>query len=260
MSLIKRKNRVFKMAVNYAFIHGGGQGGWVWQDTIAALYVQAAGKFGRALALDAPGCGHKRGRDTTQLSLREVAQELINDIDAAGMRDVVLVGHSQGGQVMALMVQLRPELFRRLIYVSCSIPLPGQTVIQMMGKGVQGSNADEVGWPSGSEAQDHNARYAQLFCNDMNSEMTRLFLASLDKDSWPLQTYAFTDWDTAHLEDVPASYVICLRDKILPVQWQETFATRFKAERSVRIDTGHQAMTSRPHALAEILRYEAAHE
>jgi hypothetical protein len=52
--------------------------------------------------------------------------------------------------------------------------------------------------------------------------------------------------------------VVCLKDNILPVRWQEIFAERFKAERLARIDAGHQAMNTRPHALAEILRHEAA--
>jgi pimeloyl-ACP methyl ester carboxylesterase len=249
--------RDFNMTANYAFIHGGGQGGWVWQHTIDALNLQTTGSFGRALALDAPGCGAKRGRATLDLTLPDVARELISDIEAAGMREVVLVGHSQGGQAMALMLQMRPDLFRQLVYVSCSIPLPDQNVLQMMGKGPQGSNVNEVGWAAGMGDVDARARYEQLFCNDMNREMAKTFLANLDQDSWPLQTYSYSEWRYDQLDAVPSTYVICLRDRALPVQWQETFATRFKCQRSVRIDTGHQAMTSRPHALAEILRYEA---
>ena len=38
----------------------------------------------------------------------------------------------------------------------------------------------------------------------------------------------------------------------------EIFARRLKADRVVRIDAGHQAMTSRPHALAEIILRETA--
>jgi hypothetical protein len=127
----------------------------------------------------------------------------------------------------------------------------------MMGKGPQGSHVDEVGWAVGMGDSDTRARYEQLFCNDMNRDMAKTFLANLDKDSWPLQTYNYNQWRYDALDNVPSTYVICLRDKALPVQWQETFATRFKCERRVRIDTGHQAMTSRPHALAEILRHEA---
>ena len=46
--------------VDFAFLHGGGQGSWVWRETIAALHQQTAGAFGRATTLDAPGCGAKR--------------------------------------------------------------------------------------------------------------------------------------------------------------------------------------------------------
>lgn len=43
--------------VDIAFVHGGGQGSWVWDDTLAALDLQAGNAFGRVVALDAPGCG-----------------------------------------------------------------------------------------------------------------------------------------------------------------------------------------------------------
>jgi pimeloyl-ACP methyl ester carboxylesterase len=42
------------------------------------------------------------------------------------------------------------------------------------------------------------------------------------------------------------------------VPLQEVFAARLKADKLVRIDSGHAPMHSRPHALAEILLREAA--
>jgi hypothetical protein len=33
----------------------------------------------------------------------------------------------------------------RLVYVSCVAPLPGQSIVQQLGSGPQGSNKDEVG-------------------------------------------------------------------------------------------------------------------
>ena len=44
-----------------AFVLGGGQGGWVWDETIAALKRQTSNAV-RTRALDAPACGTKRGR------------------------------------------------------------------------------------------------------------------------------------------------------------------------------------------------------
>ena len=237
--------------MNFGFVHGGAQGGWVWAETIAALDLQTNGAS-VALALDAPGCGAKRGAPTDGVTLSDVARELIADIERAQMRDVILVGHSQGGQAIAFMLALRPDLFSRVVYVSCSIPLPGQTVLEMMGRGAHGSNPDEVGWsPERLESGETSSAV-------LDADLSAAFEAHAGGDMWPMATYAETKWETDHLGAVPSTFVICLRDTMLPVAWQERFAQRFKAERLVRIDAGHQAMNTRPQALAEVLRYEAS--
>src|SRR5438270_12795187 len=66
--------------VEFALVHGGGQGSWVWDETRSALHSQTAGAG--ALALDVPGCGAKRGRRTQDLTLEDVARELVADIEA----------------------------------------------------------------------------------------------------------------------------------------------------------------------------------
>lgn len=114
------------VSADYVFLHGGGQGGWIWHETIAALHLQTDGKFGRALALDAPGCGEKRGRDTTGMNVDDVAVELLADISARGFSDIILVGHSQAGTILPRLVEKESNLFRRVVYVSCIAP-PART-------------------------------------------------------------------------------------------------------------------------------------
>jgi pimeloyl-ACP methyl ester carboxylesterase len=241
--------------VDYAFLHGGGQGSWVWEETIAALRAQTGGAFGRALALDAPGCGTKRGREGEDLDNEAIAAELVRDIEAAGLSHVVLVGHSQAGMVLPLMAEIRPGLFRRLVHVSCSAPPAGRSTLDMMGQGLHGDNPDEVGWPVISD--DMGVRLRAAFCNDMAPEQAEAFMARLGKDMWPAPTYSATGWRYDHLDATPATYVVCLQDNILPPAWQERFARQLRCARRVRIDAGHQVMTTRPHALAEALRAEA---
>jgi pimeloyl-ACP methyl ester carboxylesterase len=243
---------------NFVFLHGGGQAGWVWDECIAALCMQAGERIGATLALDAPGCGAKRGRNTENLNMADVVRELIADIENAGLNDVILVGHSQAGQPIPMMARLRPDLFRRLVYVSCSAPLPGQSVSQMIGKSLQGTHENEVGWPVDPATTSMEERFALMFCNDMSNQQAREFLGKLGKDSWPLKTYAESAWNYENLDVIPATYVVCMRDKSLPAAWQEIFADRLAVERIVRIDAGHQVMNSRPQALAEILLIEAA--
>jgi pimeloyl-ACP methyl ester carboxylesterase len=246
------------MTTNYVLLHGGGQGSWVWQETIAALEAEGGPDLGAVLALDVPGCGTKRARDAAGMALDAVIDELVSDIVDAGLTDVVLVGHSQAGNVMPLMLAKRPALFRRLIYVACSAPLNGQTPIQMMGSGVHGSHPDEVGWPVDPATHSIEQRYSVMFCNDMSDAERTAFLAKLGRDAWPHASYLSADWRYDHLEAVASSYVVCLQDQCLPVTWQREFARRLKAQRLVHIDAGHQVMNTRPLKLAEVLRHEAS--
>lgn len=245
-------------SIDYAFLHGGGQGSWVWENTIAALHRQSERAFGRALALDIPGCGLKRDREIHAVTVDDVVAELLDEIAGAGLSDVVLVGHSLAGTILPRMVERRPELFRRLVYVSCSAPLPGQTFLQMMGTSRHDSNPEEVGWPRDPQQVARGEQYPLMFCNDMSDADAAAFLAKLGEDNWPDQVTLATDWRYDHLGQVPATYLLCLQDAILPLDWQEKFATRFKVDHRVRIDAGHQVMNSRPHSLAEVLRLEAA--
>ena len=238
----------------FALLHGGGHGSWVWDETVRALEAQGAA----VLALDVPGCGVKLGRETLELGVEAVADELLADITAAGLSDVVLVGHSQAGTMLPVLAQRAPAgLFRRLVYLSCCAPLPGQNILDMMGGGIQGANLDEVGWPLDPDVHGRDVQRPIMFCNDMDEDQTRAFLARLDEDSWPMAVTYAVHWNYDHLRDVPSSYIVCKRDGILPPAWQERFAQRLQVDRIVRIDAGHQAMNTRPETLAEMLMAEA---
>jgi hypothetical protein len=92
----------------------------------------------------------------------------------------------------------------------------------------------------------------------MSVTETVTFMAKLGFDAWPKSTYSNTAFDFHEQSAAPATYVICLRDAILPVSWQDLFADRLHASRRIRIDAGHQVMNTRPEALAEILRHEVS--
>lgn len=240
--------------IDYVLLHGGVQGGWVWDEAVAALRRQAPDEVGRILALDIPGCGAKRGRTTDALGLDEIAAELAADIEAAGVSDAVLVGHSQAGTVLPRLLEQRPGLFRQAIYISCIAPLPGQTVANYRDPAAASAPARPPPQPS-AEALREMVR--PMFCSDMSPEQADAFVAKLGADAWPPRSYTASDWRYGHLDETPASYVVCLRDVVVPPAWQEIFAERLKASRLVRLDCGHQVMNTRPHALAEALRLEA---
>jgi pimeloyl-ACP methyl ester carboxylesterase len=172
------------------------------------------------------------------------------------MQDVVLVGHSQAGCTLPRMVAIRPDLFRRLVFRTAR--RPGSSGHDR-GRVTRGGSG-ESGVADRPPRRDSRRALPVMFCNDMNPSEREAFMAKVGGDMWPARSYSHTDWSYDHLDAVPATYVVCLRDNILPVEWQKKFAERFRCDRVVQIDAGHQAMDTRPHGVAEILRNESAVE
>jgi pimeloyl-ACP methyl ester carboxylesterase len=243
-------------ARDYVFLHGGGQGSWVWAETIEALNAQ--GDVGRAIALDIPGCGTKRGVDASTRNFDEIIEDLATELDRAAATKAILVGHSQAGTVLPSLIRARPSLFALAVYVSCAAPLQGQTVGQLMGAGLRGQNPEQVGWPLDPAKYGIAEQFGAMFCNEMSETQKASFLAKLGQDAWAPSVGNVTIGPYTPDIGPVAVYVQCLQDNILPPEWQLRFAERLGANRIVRVDAGHQVMNTRPHALAEILRNEAA--
>ena len=233
---------------NFALLHGGGQGSWLWDDVIGELSASSD-----CVALDVPGCGEKRERDTSAIEFDDIARELIADIEAAGMNDVVLVGHSQAGMPMPRMAEFAPELFSKLVYVTCSAPPPGTSVLELIGNCLRGEREDQVGYPLDPATTSFEERFAVMFCNDMSADEREAFLAKLGHDMWPMSSYTYRNWRYDHLGSVASTYVVCEQDMSLPPAWQERFAERLRVDSVVRIDAGHQVMNTQPKALAAAL-------
>jgi pimeloyl-ACP methyl ester carboxylesterase len=241
---------------DFVFVHGGGQGAWVWQDLIAALRLQYGEDAGRYLALDIPGCGAKRGVDTTAMPFAAMIDELLAEIEAFANGPITLVGHSQAGTVLPGLIERRPALFSRVIYVSCIAPDTGSSVFSVFS---EDSGIDVpvgvLAFLEGSMSFEVASRI--MFCNDMPQAQANAFIANLGQDHWPPDAMAVGDWRYDHLGGCPSSYVLCLSDQAVSPAWQERSAKKLHASRLIRIDAGHQVMNTRPHALAEILRQEA---
>jgi pimeloyl-ACP methyl ester carboxylesterase len=246
---------------DFVFLHGGGQGGWIWDETIAAIAQQSANANGgtaRCLALDIPGCGTKRGRDTADMVFDDIVSELAADIAAAGFDKPLIVGHSQAGQVLPKLELAMPGAFARHVYVSCIAQANGHTIGDMMAL----QTAQEPDGPLARVFNDPDCtpreRFRVMFVNDMAREEQERFLDKLEQDVWPPLAYTHTHWTYDQLAAVACTYVHCMQDQVLTPHWQRIFAERFRCDETVHIDAAHQVQNTRPQALAEVLLALAA--
>jgi pimeloyl-ACP methyl ester carboxylesterase len=110
------------------FLHGGGMGGWVWEDIAAAM--SAAGH--RVLTPTFTGFGdrsHLNGRDVTH----DVhVTDIVNTLKFADVRDGVLVAFSYGGSVAPGVVAEAGERIRKVIYLDGIVPEAGETIAEAM--------------------------------------------------------------------------------------------------------------------------------
>ena len=242
---------------DFVFLHGGGQGSWIWDETIAALNLQSDGGA-RCLALDVPGCGAKRGRDTSAMAFDDIVAELAGDIAAAGFGKPVIVGHSQAGQVLPKLQALMPGAFARQVYVSCIAHAPGHNIADMMRTQIESDPEGPFAGVFNNPDVEPLERFRVMFVNDMAKPDQDTFLAKLMKDEWPAVAYTETNWSYDHLAGAPSTYVLCLQDQVLIPHWQRIYAERFQCDRIVHIDAAHQVQNTRPQALAEVLLAEAA--
>jgi pimeloyl-ACP methyl ester carboxylesterase len=239
---------------SFAFLHGGGQGSWVWDELCAELTARGA----EVLALDVPGCGAKRGRDVAALSVADIVDELSADLIAWGKDRVVLVGHSQAGTILPLLKARLGERIGHLVYVSCAAPPPGKNLFELIGSSLRGTNPQEVGRPLDPATATREQMYTAMFVNEIDSDSAARFVAKLGFDQWPMSSMHHRDWDYDHLAGLGSTYVLCERDQALPPEWQERFAARLHCARVLRLDAGHQPMNTRPRDLADLLLEDAA--
>lgn len=104
----------------FVLVHGSWLGGWAWERVAPRLRASGHTVLCPSLAPAGPGVG-----------LSTHIAEIVALIDSHDLIDVVLVGHSYGGMVVAGAGYERPQRIRRLVYLDAYFPAPGQSAFDL---------------------------------------------------------------------------------------------------------------------------------
>jgi pimeloyl-ACP methyl ester carboxylesterase len=235
------------------FLHGGNHGSWCWAPVLAELN-KSPNEFGRVFALDMPGCGTKRGREVNQETLQTVVSGLNDELRSANVSGAVLIGHSIAGALLPMMVIEDPKLFAHVIYLTTSLPEEGQSIMEMMGTKLHGEDPEHVGWPANPATTPPAELALKMFDADLSAEQVAWLLSEVAQDVTPPAVAIEPVTRKGYAGLAPATFILTLRDPILPPAWQRRFAERANCKTIVEIDTPHEPFISHPALLAETLR------
>ena len=225
----------------FVLVHGGFCGSWVWERTAPPL--ESLGH--RVTLIDLPSSGPRADGLGDLSADRAVVASALDEIDG----EVVLVGHSGGGMVLAELAD-HPKV-QHSVYIAALHPQKGQSVADLLGGQMPGwmvvrddgavKVSDDAEVVRQALAADVEAEY---FARQVHPRYVLTSLSSLQAASTgPRRTH-------------PATYVVCEQDQAVPVEAQEAIASTF--DRVGRLPSSHAPMLSMPERLAEVIGQTSA--
>jgi pimeloyl-ACP methyl ester carboxylesterase len=115
----------------YVFVHGAFQGGWVWGKAASIL----RGRKNEAHTPTLTGCGDRSHLLREDVDLHTYIKDITNFLYFENLNNVILVSHGYSGVVASAVIQAKPNLIRKVIYLDAAIPEQGKSYLDLAGEG-----------------------------------------------------------------------------------------------------------------------------
>ncbi len=220
---------------SFVLVHGGSHGGWCWDRLVPHLARDP--RVGGVVAVDL--CGHGTRIDALpqhEIAIRHYVESVVEDVEAASLTDVILVGHSLAGISIPHVAARLPGRIRRLVYLSTTNPTAGACV------------NDSMMHPLSPISR--GVEVTEAFCSDLDEETATWLLGNLGPQ--PPGVLAEPIERVTGPPEIPSTYVLLEKDEVLPPAFQLEQAEAVGAGEIVRFEAGHSAFASRPGDLAEL--------
>ncbi len=240
----------------FVMVHGAWHGGWCWKRVVPFLTMRGHEVHTPTLS----GCGEHAHTATASIDLDAHVEDIRAYLYLNDLQDVILVGHSYGGLVITGAADRIPARLQRLVYLDAFVPADGDSGAALAATAAGGK-------PSlgASSSADILANRSDEF--RVPAPTAAMLGASMEIDSsWldprltpmPAATafQALRLKNAAALDQIPKSYILCREGSGL----FEFFAAKARAARwdYHELDTGHDAMITKPRATADALLEIAA--
>lgn len=231
----------------YVLVHGSWHDGGLWGPVAEALRAFGAEVHTPTVA------GHGDGVDKAVDHAACVAS-IVDYLVAGDLSEVILLGHSYGGTIIARVFEEAPERIKRLIFWNAFVPEAGNSLLDetpphyraLFQQLAEASDDNTVTMPfpiwRENFIQDADLELATRTYGMLSSEPFQPFV-----DKLPLDRFY------SKLHEVGRSYINATEDIALPPGewgWHPRMSSRLQGARLVQLPGSHEVMFTDPGLLA----------
>ncbi|MEJ7137017.1 alpha/beta fold hydrolase [Amphibiibacter pelophylacis] len=239
-------------ALNIVLVHGAWHTGAEMEPTAALLRQAGHTVLCPTLA------GNRPQDDRASTGLEDAAQSLCEALEASGLDNIRLVGHSYGGMVISRAADLMPQRLARLVYVNAFVPQPGECLNDMVPPHYV-AMFDPMAQASGGAVMLPFPVWREAFINDGDMALAQSAFAVLNPQPYKTFTDSITLSQPMAACPIGKSYINCRMDTALPqaLGWHPRLSERLGLFRYVECSGSHEVWFSDPAAIARAIEVAA---
>jgi pimeloyl-ACP methyl ester carboxylesterase len=230
----------------YVLIHGASHDGSAFDQVIARLTELGHDAYAPTVA------GHGKGVAKNVTHARAVAS-VVDYIVDRNLRDIVLLGHSCGGTIIAKVAELIPDRVRRLVFWSAMVLNTGESMMDVWPPQSRGLLQNLAAASPDNTVMLPFEFFREAFMNDAGLETARWVYAQLSPQPYGMLTEPLDFTEFQKLQ-IPRSWLMGTEDTAMPPGewgWHPRLSSRLGMYRLVQMPGGHELMYTNPVGLAE---------
>ncbi|MEY2833380.1 MAG: hypothetical protein RLZZ574_2639 [Cyanobacteriota bacterium] len=231
----------------FVLVHGSWHDGSAWNAVIQHLEAKGHRAFAPTIA------GHGKGANKN-VNHAQCTQSIVDYIIDKDLTDIILLGHSFGGTIIAKVAEVIGDRLRRLIFFDAFVLNDGESL-----KDNIPPNSQAVFDALATESEDNTMTmpfeiWREAFINDADLELAQFSYLQLSPE--PYQPFLDKlDLKQFYSLSIPKSYLYCTEDNTLPQGeqwgWHPRMSNRLGLFRFVQMPGSHEVIFSNPSGLAE---------
>jgi len=230
---------------NFVLVHGSWYDGYAWKAVIKHLEAKGHQAFAPTVA------GHGKGVNQN-VNHAQCTQSIVDYIVDKDLTDIVLLGHSFGGTVIAKVAKAISDRIRRLIFFAAPVLNDGESFRDILPPDFQ-ALSDKLA----RESDDNTLMlsfeiWREAFLNDADLDLAKSSYAQLSPEPYqPLIDKL--DLQQFYSLPIPKSYLYCMEDTSRPQgEWGDLrMSNRLGLFRFVQMPGSHEVMFCNPVGLVE---------